>query len=77
MKLNEVLKPCPFCGETPTTKVNLSRCGAGELELKYSVVCPKCKTVKTIIIESEGKSFKDHITNMNTTINLWNQRAEV
>lgn len=74
MKLNEILKPCPFCGETPTTRINLSRCGAGELELKYSVVCPKCKTVKDVTVESEGRTFEDYIISMNTAINLWNKR---
>ena len=76
MELREDLKPCPFCGTIPTTKINLSRCGAGELELKYSVVCPNCKTVKSLGKESEGKTFKEYINTMNSVITMWNSRVK-
>ena len=69
------LKPCPFCGETPTTAINYYRCGGGELELKFSVVCPNCKTSKSIYKEVEGKDFGTYIEAMNLAITAWNRRA--
>ena len=69
------LKPCPFCGETPITAINYYRCGGGELELKFSVVCPNCKTSKSIYKEVEGKDFGTYIEAMNLAITAWNRRA--
>ena len=72
---NKELKPCPFCGEAPTTAVNYYRCGGGELELKFSVICPNCKTSKGIYKEVEGKEFETYIEAMNLAITAWNRRA--
>ena len=69
------LKPCPFCGETPTTGINYSKCGGGELRLTFSVVCLNCKTVKSVTREVEGKSFDEYVNNMKAAIDLWNRRA--
>lgn len=77
MELREDLKPCPFCGTLPTTAINYSRCGGGELRLTYSVVCPRCKITKSLGKESEGKSFKEYINAMNSVITIWNSRVEV
>ena len=72
---NKELKPCPFCGEDPTTAINYYRCGGGELELKFSVICPNCKTSKGIYREVEGKDFGTYIEAMNLAIAAWNRRA--
>jgi len=70
------LKPCPFCGEAPTTGINYSKCGGGELKLTFSVVCLNCRTVKSITREVEGKSFGKYIDAMADAIELWNTRAQ-
>ena len=35
------LKPCPFCGKEPTTKVKVYK-GISTSEIKYSVECEYC-----------------------------------
>ena len=68
------LKRCPFCGTEPTTAINLSKCGGGELRLKFSVVCPNCKTSKGFVREVEGENFGRYIDIMADVINIWNRR---
>lgn len=72
--MKNTLKPCPFCGEAPITAINYSRCGGGELELIYSVICPSCKISKNVRKESEGKTFDEYIATMDSVIELWNKR---
>lgn len=73
--MSKKLKPCPFCGETPTTAINYRRVGGGELELEFSVFCPSCKTNKHIIKEVEGKDFETYVEAMDLAITAWNRRA--
>ena len=73
--MNKELKPCPFCGEAPTTAINYSRCGGGELELVFSVVCPNCKTSKSVRKEVEGKTFDIYVEQMKAAIKKWNRRV--
>lgn len=70
------LKPCPFCGEAPVTAINYSKCGGGELMLRFSVACPNCKTSKGVTREVEGKTFGRYIDAMADAIKLWNTRTQ-
>lgn len=69
------LKPCPFCGEEPTTAINYSKVGEGELRLNFSVVCPKCRVSRSICEDVEGKKFEVYRFCMNKVIDKWNERV--
>lgn len=73
---NRKLKPCPFCGEKPTTAINYSQVGGGELQLNFSVICPKCKIARRICDDVEGKEFEAYEYYMNKVIDFWNDRVE-
>ena len=73
--ISNTMKRCPFCGNVPKTAINYSRCGSGELQLRFSVICSQCGVSKHITKEVEGKSFDDYIKIMNEVMDLWNKRV--
>lgn len=68
------LKPCPFCGTAPTTRIDYVRCGDGKLEMEFAVVCPECRTIKRVIKEVSGVQFEEYNIAMKEAEKLWNQR---
>ncbi len=68
------LKPCPFCGKEPITKVKVCS-GIGTSEIKYSVVCIYCGISIGACIEN-CNSFADAQSAMDRAIEKWNRRAD-
>lgn len=68
------LKPCPFCGKEPITKVKVCS-GIGTSEIKYSVECRYCGIGISAYI-STCDSFTDAQSAMNRAIENWNRRTD-
>lgn len=75
----KALKPCPFCGQLPTTKVEVTQMGGNKDEISFSVYCPDCKyVVKNIYLDitpSNICNFSKVEETMLKTVNAWNTRA--
>ena len=69
------LKPCPFCGSLPQTRVEISSMGGGSDRINFSVVCDKCGTRKNVTLyTSESKTFADVQEAMKMATEIWNRR---
>lgn len=69
----KTLKPCPFCGETPITRVTLSR-GISTDEVVFAVCCGYCHIKKTAAI-SDCETFEDALKAIDRAIERWNSRV--
>ena len=69
----EKLKPCPFCGGDPKTRVDYLY-NVCELILRFSVEC-NCGVKRTLTKKVCSDSFDKYIKIMDETIELWNRRA--
>ena len=70
------LKSCPFCGAFVTTEVYVSRMGAGESIIEFSVVCSHCGTRKTATLKIQNTAvFMDVEKAMEKAVEIWNARA--
>ena len=68
------LKPCPFCGKEPTTKVKVCK-GMIASEIKYSVECEYCGiNIGAYITTCD--SFDNAQSAMNRAIEDWNRRVD-
>lgn len=79
------LKPCPFCGGIPETKVIVTQSGGGEDHITFTVYCPVCGVYKSKTsyrtengYKSAGsvRTFEDVIETMDLVTGCWNQRAK-
>ena len=68
------LKPCPFCGKEPTTKVKVCK-GMIASEIKYSVECEYCDVSIGAYITT-CDSFTNAQSAMNRAIENWNRRKD-
>ena len=68
------LKPCPFCGKEPITKVKVCR-GVNASEIRYSVECEYCDVSIGAYITT-CDSFIDAQSAMNRAIEDWNRRTD-
>ena len=68
------LKPCPFCGKEPITKVKVHR-GISASEIRYSVECKYCDiSIGAYITTCD--SFTNAQSAMNRAIEYWNRRTD-
>ena len=69
------LKPCPFCGSLPQTRVEISSMGGGSDRIDFSVVCDKCGTRKIVMLyTTESKTFADVQESIEMVTEIWNKR---
>lgn len=68
------LKPCPFCGKEPITKVKVCS-GIGTTKIRYSMECSHCYICFSEYTKTYD-SFKDAQDAMNRAIEDWNRRAD-
>lgn len=69
------LKPCPFCGSLPQTRVEIASMGGGSDRIDFSIVCDKCGTQKGVrLYTTEGKTFADVQESMEMVTEIWNRR---
>jgi len=73
----EELKPCPFCGHIPETKVEVTYYGGGESHIDFSIRCTECGTSKTIRLKERGDCrFFDVDRAESEAVAAWNRREE-
>lgn len=68
------LKPCPFCGEEPITKVKVCR-GISSSEIRYSIECKYCDISIGAYITT-GDPFNNAQSAMDRAIENWNRRTD-
>lgn len=68
------LKPCPFCGKEPATKVKVYE-GISSSKIKYSVECEYCGIGIGAYITT-CDSFDNAQSAMNRAIEDWNRRVD-
>lgn len=69
------LKPCPFCGDIPTTNVRYWKCGGDELLLNVEVKS-QCGVSRGISLQGNGVTFSEYEDAFATVIDMWNRRAD-
>ena len=67
------LKPCPFCGKTPVTRVTTDRFISMD-EIVFAVCCQYCHIKKTAAI-SNHETFEDALKAIDKAIERWNSRV--
>ena len=72
-KTEQGLKPCPFCGDKASTKVEIVN--IIETKMYFSVECKSCGIRKGIYTK-QGCSFGDIISAMHLAVERWNERAD-
>lgn len=71
------LKPCPFCGGGPVSRVEVTyTAGLRDSTIVFSVRCKNCGVMKSTCLRTpEGDSFQ-HVENaIAYAVNCWNERA--
>lgn len=75
----KTLEPCPFCGQSPTTKVEVTQMGGNKDQINFLIYCPDCKyVVKNIYLDitpSNICNFSKVEETMLKIINMWNTRV--
>ena len=75
----KILKPCPFCGQSPTTKVEVTQMGGNKDQINFLIYCPDCKyVVKNIYLDITPSNICDFSKveeTMLKIINMWNTRV--
>lgn len=70
------LEPCPFCGQTPGTEVEVTQMGGGEDHVDFKVVCGECGTEKAARLTIRGKcDFALVEQAMIHAVSAWNRRV--
>ena len=71
------LKPCPFCGNIPTTEVRVTKMGGGEDIVDFTVICNECGTYKNERLRIKyNATFMDVDNIMANVFEAWNRRAK-
>lgn len=70
------LKPCPFCGSEPVTRIYPLHSLKGKSKVEILVRCPECGTSKSITVTEEEKplTFNDIYIAIEQCEELWNRR---
>ena len=73
------LKPCPFCGSTPITRISFrsSPTGATHASVDVYIKCPECRCIRNVVLELCDTDFEKAKTAMEKAIYAWNRRVQV
>ena len=76
MKITE-LKPCPFCGAEPMTRVRFKNAAVGPnpAEISMIVRCPECGCDRTAILKLSDTTFEKALGAMEYVRETWNRRV--
>ena len=69
------LKPCPFCGGEPFTRIRIAELCGSAVTLEFTVRC-KCGIEKKRIVELYDIDFSTIINVIQTLTDEWNRRTE-
>lgn len=67
------LKPCPFCGGVPITRITVVR-GISEDKIRYSIMCDDC-CIRRFADICSGDSFEKVKSAIDKAIEEWNRRS--
>lgn len=72
------LKPCPFCGGEPVTRISFRNSPTGTIKASVNVFirCPKCDCNRNIVLELCDTDFYKAQRAMEKAVYEWNRRAE-
>lgn len=72
------LKPCPFCGEEPYTRMVFKSpgCGPYPAEVDLIVRCPECGCFRSVVLKLSDMSFEKVIIEIQNAVAAWNRRTE-
>lgn len=72
------LKPCPFCGGKPITRISFRSPpgGATKASVDVYIKCPECHCIRNIVLELCDTDFGKMQSAMEKAIGAWNRRAE-
>lgn len=68
------LKPCPFCGAEPMTRVCDCYRSMQKVTLSFAVICPRCAVRRSIGVELCDTDFGKVRQAMNEAEEAWNTR---
>ena len=73
------LKPCPFCGEAPSSGVEFfESCGSTDIKLRVIVYCQKCHVARGFVFKATDITpvpFFDYEVAFDKAKKAWNRRA--
>lgn len=69
---SKLLRPCPFCGEKPTSHI---RFNADWDAIEIGISCGKCGICIDTNVDNSYKAQEDPIDGVIKLINKWNGRA--
>ena len=69
------LKPCPFCGGEPITRIRIAELSGSAATIEFTVRC-KCGIEKKSFVELYVIDFSTIINVIQTLTDEWNRRAE-
>lgn len=71
------LKPCPFCGEKPITRISFRTqpCGTIKASVDVRIVCHKCGCCKNVVLELCDTDFEKAHRAMEDACRKWNIRV--
>lgn len=71
------MKPCPFCGSKPITRISFrtSPCGTIKASVDVYIKCPECRCIRSIVLELCDTDFEKAKSAMEKAIEAWNGRA--
>ena len=70
------LKPCPFCGSEPITRISF-RCSPGgttKASVDVYIKCPKCVCIRNVVLELCDTDFGKVQSAMEKAIEAWDRR---
>ena len=71
------LKPCPFCGAKPITRISFRNHPSGTMKASVDVYikCPKCGCAKNVVLELCDTDFEKAHSAMEDVCRKWNTRV--
>lgn len=72
------LKPCPFCGIEPITRISFRTSPSGTIKASVDVYikCTECGCVQSVVLELCDTDFEKAKNATKKAIAKWNRRAE-
>lgn len=71
------LKPCPFCGGKPISRISFRTSPSGTIKasVDVSIRCPECGCSRNKVLELCDTTFEKARCAMEGAIEAWNRRA--